>query len=214
MSTTRRQFLVRSAGATAAATVPSLLFAAPALASDETDVIVNLVGLEQASALMYTTIAENKALSAETKKLIDTFHGQEEEHVTAFTEALDQLHEDAPDTPDNVADIDELSGLDKATSEKELLGFAISLEEKLVAAWLAATADFETADIIRSGSQVAANHMQHLTVLRSLNGAPAGASIELPKPSEADTSPSSSSGDSSTTDSTSTDSSTDSSPSN
>lgn len=181
MSTTRRQFLIRGAGATALAGVPSLLLAAPALASAEGDALADLVSLEQASALMYTTIGENKALKPETKKLIDTLHGQEEEHVTAFSEALDQLNEDAPSTPDNVADVDELSGLDKASTEKELLDFAIALEEKLVAAYLAATSELDTEDVIRAGSQVAANHMQHLAVLRDLAGSDPAGSIELPK---------------------------------
>lgn len=213
MSTSRRQFLLRSAGVAATAGLPgSLLLATTALAAtDETDALVNLIGLEQASALMYTTIGEKSSLSPATKKLINAFHDQEEAHVNAFSEALKQLGEDAPQTPTNVADINELKGLGQAKSEKDLLGFAIALEQKLVAAYLAATSDFETGDVIRSGSQVAADHMQHLVALRIANQVPASRAIVLPQPKAASPPPSSdnpSSTDSTSTDSTSTDSST------
>ncbi len=187
MSTSRRQFLIRSAGLAAATTLPgSLLLAAPALASDETDALSSLVGLEQASALMYTTISENKALGSTNKDLIDKFHAQEEAHVTAFAKALDQLGEDAPDTPTDVADIKELKGLDHAKTEMALLGFAIALEERLVGSYVGATADFDGADIIRSGSQVGANHMQHLVALRLTRGDDPAAAIKLPATVPAD----------------------------
>lgn len=211
MSTNRRQFLIRGAGLAATAAVPgSLLAAAPALAAstDETKTVTNIVGLEQASALMYTTIAENKAVSPKTKGLIDSFHGQEESHVNAFSEALSQLGESAPNTPTDVADIPELKGLGQAKSEKELLGFAIKLEEKLVAAYLAGTSDFETADLIRSGAQVGANHMQHLAVLRLLSGLGPDKLAELPKPKAASepAAPATTTSTSTTSTSTSTDS--------
>ncbi|CAN5428324.1 hypothetical protein BH10ACT11_BH10ACT11_05250 [soil metagenome] len=224
MTTSRRQFLVRGAGLAAATAVPaSLLAATPALAAstDETKTLTNLVGLEQSSGLMYATIADKDSLSDETKKLVKQFQVQAQDHVTAFAEALDQLGEDAPDTPTDVADIPELKGLGQASSEADLLDIAIAVEEKLVAGYLAATSDFETEDIIRSGSQVAANHMQHLATLRFIGqGKKVDLDnvIELPQPKEAAGPPSegdsSSTSSDSTSTSTSTDSSTDSSTSN
>ena len=83
----------------------------------------------------------------------------------------------------------ELKGLGKASSEKELLDFAIALEEKLVAAYLAATS--ETRHRGRRSERDSAGRApttcSHLAVLREPSPAPTRAASTAARPQRSQT---------------------------
>lgn len=184
MTATRRQLLVRGAGAASAAALPATLLAvAPAFAQEdaETDELARLIALERGSALAYETAAESKGLDAEASKLAETLRGHETEHATALETAIDQLGVDPPEDSDDPADYEQLDGLDAAKTQKDLLDLLIVLEEELVTAYRDAALALETDDLIRTGAQVGASHAQHLVALRLLRGDSPAAAAALPE---------------------------------
>lgn len=185
MTATRRQLLVRGAGAASAAVLPAALLAAPpAFAKEgaETDELTLLIELEQGSSLAYETALESKDLGSEATKLLEQLHGHEAAHTTALSAAIDQLTVDPPEASSDPADYEQLDGLDAAKTEKELLDFLISLEEELVKAYLDAALALESPDVIRTGAQVGSSHVQQLVALRLLGGEASAAATQLPGP--------------------------------
>jgi rubrerythrin len=171
LTATRRQLLIRGAGSAGALAVPAtLLNAAPAFASSDSDALTALCKLEQASSLGYKTAIDSGALDAATAKQLEIYAEQEGEHSTAWKAALDQLGADLPATPTNPADVPELEGIEDLDTQDDLLDFLAELEQTLADRYTEESASLTIDDLIRTGAQIVANHAQHLVALRDLRG--------------------------------------------
>lgn len=175
MSTfTRRILLGRGlAGAGAVAIPGSLIAAATATAQDdsaETDALELLVKYEQSAELAYSLAAEEGDLDPKTVALFETFSLHSEDRATAFSEALDQLLVEAPESSSDPDDYENLEGFDPAGSENELLAFMIELELEIITAYEEDEPELTEPDLVRSAAQMAAAHAQALVALRLLAG--------------------------------------------
>lgn len=176
---TRRELLARGGVAAGAAVLPAALLAAPALAqeTDETDALEALVELEQAAELAYSLAAER--LTGADAKLVGQLGGHAAEHVTALSEALDQLAVDPPDASEDPATYDALNGFDDRAPAPDQLAFFAGLELELVRAYEEATARLESPDLVITGAQVGAAHAQAWTALRLAGGGRTPTAVEL-----------------------------------
>ena len=185
---TRRTLLGRGlAGAGAAALPASLVAAATAQAqegesTDETDALERLVILEQAAELAFSLAAEEGDVSSNAQALFEELSIHAEDHAAAFSEAMDQLLVDPPESDSDPEEYDSLDGFDPAADEKDLLAFLIDLELGLVQGYEDEQANLDEPDLARSAAQVAASHAQALVALRLLAGVKGGLT-ELPDPS-------------------------------
>ena len=182
---TRRELLARGGVAAGAAVVPAALLAAPALAqeTDETGTLETLVELEQGAELAYSLAAER--LTGAEAKLLNQLGGHAAEHVTALSEALDQLAVDPPDASEDPATYDVLGGFDDRSPTADQLAFFAELELELVRAYEDATPRLESSDLVITGAQVGAAHAQAWAALRLAAGGRGPTAVELDADREA-----------------------------
>lgn len=176
---TRRELLARGGAAAGAVALPAALLAAPALAqeTDETGALETLVELEQAAELAYSLAAER--LTGADAKLLTALGGHAAEHVTAFSEALDQLAVDPPEASEDPATYDALKGFDDRAPAADQLAFFAGLELELVRAYEEATPKLESPDLVITGAQVGAAHAQAWAALELAAGGTAPTAVEL-----------------------------------
>jgi len=182
---TRRTLLGRGlAGAGAIAIPGSLVAVATAQAQEdaETDTLERLVELEQSAELAYSLAAEEGDLDRKTVSLFETLSLHSEDRATAFTEALDQLLVEAPESSSDAGDYENLGDFDPAGSQDALLAFMIDLELEIITAYEEDEPELTEPDLARSAAQMAAGHAQALVALRLLAGEK-GDVTELPEAS-------------------------------
>lgn len=155
-------------GAGLAFATPVALRARVTLAAAETDLelIHGAAELEQAAAIAYETIAGRDLLDGEVKRAATLFAQQEREHAAALVAALEDLGGSRPRPPKP----GEIEGLAELGSQEDALGFAIKLENGLVATYREAAAKLESTALIRTAAQIIGNEAQHLVVLRQQLG--------------------------------------------
>ena len=176
MSLTRRTLVARGvAGAGAIALPSSLVTAATAHAQDsesdaQTDALERLIILEQASELAFSIAAEEGEVDGETTALFEELSIHAEDHATAFSEAMDQLLVEPPESDSDPGEYDSLEDFDPAAGEKDLLSFFIDLELGLIEAYEEDQTELDEPDLVRTAAQVAASHAQALVALRLLAG--------------------------------------------
>jgi len=155
-------------GAGALALSGSLVTAATAQAQSDaqSEALGRLVELEQAAELGYSLAAEEGGLDAEAKSLAEMFSIHSGDRATAFSEALDQLITDAPESSSDPADYESLADFDPAAPQDDLLAFLIDLELDLIAAYESEEPELDDPDLVRSAAQMAASHAQALVALR------------------------------------------------
>jgi len=182
---TRRTLLGRGlAGAGAIAIPGSLVAVATAQAQEdaETDALERLVELEQSAELAYSLAAEEGDLDAKAVGLFETLSLHSEDRATAFTEALDQLLVEAPESSSDTGDYENLGDFDPTGSQDALLAFMIDLELEIITAYEEDEPELTEPDLARSAAQMAAGHAQALVALRLLAGEK-GDVTELPEAS-------------------------------
>jgi len=155
---------------------------AQAQSDAQTDALERLVELEQAAELGYSLAAEEGDLNAEVMALFEVFSIHSGDRATAFSEALDQLVVDAPESSSDPDNYESLSDFDPAASQDDLLAFMIELELELVAAYEEDEPELDDPDLVRSAAQMAASHAQALVALR-ISAREKGNLTELPDPS-------------------------------
>ncbi|MEJ7875721.1 MAG: ferritin-like domain-containing protein [Solirubrobacterales bacterium] len=181
----RRSLLGRGlTGAGALALPGSLVAAATAQAQSDAQsaVLERLVELEQAAELGYSLAAEEGDLDAEVKSLFEAFSIHSGDRATAFSEALDQLIVDAPESSSDPAEYESLSDFDPAASQEDLLAFMLKLELNVIAAYEEDEPTLDEPDLVRSAAQMAAGHAQALVALR-VAAKETGNLTALPEPS-------------------------------
>jgi rubrerythrin len=183
---TRRSLIRRGLlGAGAAAAPSSLIAAATAHAQStaQTDALERLVTLEQAAELAFSLAAEEGDVDADAKSLFEELSLHAEDHAAAFSEAMDQLLVDPPESDSDPGEYERLEDFDPGAAQADLLDFFIDLEADLVAAYEEENPELDEADLVRTAAQVGASHAQALVALRLLAKEKGEALTKLPPPS-------------------------------
>lgn len=181
---TRRSLVGRGLAGAGALALPGSLFAtatAHAQTDAETEALERFVVLEQARELAYSLAAEEGELSSDAQSLFEELSIHSGDRATAFSEALDQLLVEAPESSSDADDYESLEGFDPASSEEELLAFMIDLELDAISSYEDDEPELDEPDLVRSAAQVAASHAEALVALRLLAGEK-GDLTELPAP--------------------------------
>ena len=163
-----RDGLVVAGGAVAAAAGPPLYGAGSALAKaeDASALLTRAIELEQTSVVTYRTLAGGDLLEAEVRRAAELFADQEQLHVDALVDALEERGGTRPEPP-KAARVEGLDGLD---SQADALEFAIELENKTVVVYDRIAAELDEADLVKTAAQIVGNEAQHLVVLRQQLG--------------------------------------------
>jgi ferritin-like protein len=151
--------------ALAASTAPLLLRLGRAFAEatgDDEAMLEEAVRLEQAAAVSYGAFTETALLD---KQLADTamlFSRQARQHAEVLGRRLVSLGGSRPEPPRPP----EIDGLRAISSPSGFLEFAIGLENGALRTYLDGLGGIVDPGLMRTWAQVAANHGQHLVVLR------------------------------------------------
>jgi hypothetical protein len=161
VTTTRRQALV------AAAALGAAPRAALAAADDEARThaaLADALRLEQTAAVAYEAIANSGRLSGRATALMRALQEDDSQHAEQLVTALDAMGVKPP-IPPRRATIEGLAGVrDDAGAAR----FAIALEERTVAAYLAVVRVLSDANLLRTVAGAMGADGQHLVVLRQL----------------------------------------------
>jgi rubrerythrin len=169
---TRREALQRGliagGGVLCASAVPALLRVGRAFAAAEGDdaVLRAAVGLEQTAVVAYGAALAGGELNPGLRATVRRIRGQEREHAAALSAALRKLG-GAPPRPPRPQ---EIRGLQALRTQRELVAFAIELENMAVAAYYEGQQKLHDAALLRTTAQIMANEGQHLVVLRQALG--------------------------------------------
>jgi rubrerythrin len=104
----------------------------------------------------------SKSLEGSARRLRD----QEREHTAALASALEERGATAPEPPRP----GEVRGLAGIKSEREMLRFAVELENTIVIAYIDAHRKLKDEALLRTFAQIMASEGQHLVVLRQALG--------------------------------------------
>lgn len=170
---TRRSLVGRGLAGAGALALPGSLFAAAtahAQSDAETDALERFVELEQARELAYSLAAEEGDLSSDVQSLFEELSIHSGDRATAFSEALDQLLIEAPESSSDADDYESLEGFDPASPEDDLLAFMIDLELDAISSYEEDEPELDEPDLARTAAQVAAGHAQALVALRLFAG--------------------------------------------
>ncbi len=186
----RRGALAAGALAAAGALRPAMALAQSSADDDLRDFLQQAIGLEQITALAYSTAAD--AADAKLKGTLETFRDQEQAHASALRSALDELGFDPPDAPDSPSDTtvfdevdglddtsspyttqdlkDLLSGLDGLKGTKQYLDYLVKLEEAQIGYYVGQAPGLDSVDLSTTGAEIAGCQAEHLIVVRGQQG--------------------------------------------
>lgn len=189
----RREALRR--GAIAAGTLATAGLLRPTFAvaqspddEDLRDFLVEAIGLEQVTALAYSTAADASGGDPERKRRLDEFRDQEQAHVNALRSAIDELGFDPPDAPDSPTDAaifdgvdglsddavsrltDQLDQLDATKTPAQFLDLLSALETAQLELYAERGPALDSSDLSTTAAEVAGCQAQHLVVLAGLAG--------------------------------------------
>ena len=152
----------------AASAIPALLRARYALAAARGDaqIVRGALVLEQTAVVAYGAALDGGALRGELAATVGRIRRQEREHARALGAALARLGGTAPAPPRR----EEVRGLAGLRTRRDVLSFAIELENMAVAAYYEAHQRLREPGLLRTGAQIMANEGQHLVVLRQALG--------------------------------------------
>jgi hypothetical protein len=123
------------------------------------------LGLEYQAIWAYNTAAGTKLLSEPVLKVAVLFRDQHEEHAS-LEEATVKKMGGTPVMRKDTYNLD-LSGI---KSEKDILAFALGLEQQAAATYLSVSKDFMTKELIPVVAGIGANEAQHAALLRQALG--------------------------------------------
>jgi rubrerythrin len=165
---TRRQLVrrgLRLGGLTVAASgVPTLLRVGRAFAQGGGDakILEAAIRLEQTAVIVYDQAAQSGKLQPAVRDAARLFRDQEREHASSLSAALQALGGKPPAEPD----FTHLRQPNRPGGQKEILEFAVAIEEMAVAAYYEAQQKLRDAKLLSTGAAIMANEGQHLVVLR------------------------------------------------
>jgi rubrerythrin len=135
---------------------------------EEADVkILNVaLGLEYQAIYAYHVAAGTGLLSEQVKPVALLFLSQHEEHAN-IEETTIKKFGGTPVTKMEKYDLGDLSGI---KTEKDLLGFALGLEQQAAVTYLKVAGNFMTKELIPIVSGIGANEAQHAALLRYVIG--------------------------------------------
>lgn len=124
------------------------------------------LGLEYKAIFAYNTAAGLGLLSDGTKAVAVLFRDQHEEHASIEADTVKKMG-GTPVARQDKYDLGDTSGL---KSEKDILAFALGLEQQAAGIYLAQAANFMTKELIPVVAGIGANEAQHAALLRSALG--------------------------------------------
>jgi hypothetical protein len=163
MSATRRETLAAALAGGAALALPALARAAEPDEDLVREAFVGVMQLELTALVAYEAIANSGALEA----LLRPFLEQEQQHADQLALALDDLGAEPPSAPKR-GDIPALQAA--LRSRAVALRFAITLEERTIAAYQQAIRYSPDAVITRISAGAMGTDAQQLVVLRQAAG--------------------------------------------
>jgi hypothetical protein len=129
--------------------------------------ILNIaLGLEYQAIYAYTVAAGTGLLSEGIKPVALLFQSQHVEHASIEEGAIKQMG-GTPVAKQDKYDLGDLSGI---KTEKDLLAFALGLEQQAAVTYLKVAKDFVTTDLIPVVAGIGANEAQHAALLRFAMG--------------------------------------------
>jgi rubrerythrin len=172
---TRRELLgqsLRLGGlAVVSAGAPALLEAGPALAQGQEDagIVTRAARLELVAAFVYGTMSARQELPEGLRSLSSILRDQDRDHAQKMSDALEAVGAPRPTGPTAVRDV---AGMAEALAggEKEILEFAVALEERTVGVYYRAHQRLRDAKLIQSVSTIMGADGQHLVALRRALG--------------------------------------------
>lgn len=171
---TRRNFLKLAAMAGVSS---SMIFSSPvgtlAAGKDGDIKIMNVaLGLEHQAIAAYNAGAGTKLLSDPVLKLAVKFLKQHEQHRDALAATIKKFGGKPVDALANydVAAIAKGVGVTELKAEGDIIKLAARLEEQATKAYLANVANFESKDVVKAASAIAADEAAHTAILKNALG--------------------------------------------
>jgi rubrerythrin len=164
--TTRAEFILRGALATGAvygigAIGPYVSSALSATAADDVNVLQFALSLEQAESAFYKAALANAGLTGDAQKLAKAFGAQEDDHVKALSDLINQLGT-KPSAPPKFT-----FGL---SDQASFLKLAVSLEDTGVGAYNGAAPAVRTPEILSTLGSIVQTEGRHSAALRMVAG--------------------------------------------
>jgi rubrerythrin len=164
--TTRAQFILRGALAAGAAygvgaIAPFVSTALAQSAADDLEVLAFALSLEQVESAFYKAGLANAGLTGDAQKLAKSFGAQEDDHVKALSDLLDELGTKPPAAP----------GTDFGlTDQASFVKLAVALEDAGVGAYNGAIPKLKSADVISALGSIVQTEGRHSSALRMVAG--------------------------------------------
>jgi rubrerythrin len=165
----------------AASSVPTLLRVGRAFAQGGGDakILAAAIRLEQTAVVVYDDAFRSGKLQPAVRDMARLFRDQEHEHASSLIAALQALGGKPPVEPGRT----HLRQPNRAGGQKEILEFAVALEEMAIAAYYEAQQRLRDAKLLSTGATIMSNEGQHLVVLRqTLKRNPVPGAFETGKP--------------------------------
>ena len=167
---TRRSFLTLAAmaGVSSAVLLADTPFALAGGSKDGDIKIMNVaLGLEHQAIAAYNAGAGTKLLSDPVLKLAVKFLKQHEQHRDALAATIKKFGGKPVDASANydVAAIAKSVGVTELKAEGDIIKLAARLEEQATKAYLANVPNFESKDVVKAASAIAADEAAHTAIL-------------------------------------------------
>jgi hypothetical protein len=120
------------------------------------------LGLEYQAIYAYDVAAGTGLLSGQLKDVALLFQSQHKEHAQIEADAIRSLGA----TPVTAMEKYDLGDLSKIKTDKDLLGFALGLEQGAASAYMGVLKSLASPDIIAVAAGIGANEAQHAALLR------------------------------------------------